>query len=97
MIEPFAQEALRHAGQNGQTTLLSLDQTDLGDRMAVLMLTVRIGDRSLPLLWIAEAGAANMGFAKQKALLDKVQEWIPNGAAITLLADRFYPSMELFQ
>lgn len=97
VIEPFAQEALRHAGQNGQTILLSLDQTDLGDRMAVLMLTVRLGDRSLPLLWIAEAGTANMGFAKQKALLDKVQEWIPNGAAVMLLADRFYPSVELFQ
>lgn len=49
VIEPFAQEALRHAGQNRQIILLSLDQTDLGDRMAVLMLTVRLGDRSLPL------------------------------------------------
>jgi hypothetical protein len=82
VIEPFAQESLRHAGQNGQIILLSLDQTDLGDRMAVLMLTVRIGDRSLPLLWLAEAGAANIGFAQQKAILDKVQEWIPNGAAV---------------
>jgi hypothetical protein len=97
VIEPFAQEALRHAGRNGQTILLSLDQTDLGDRMAVLMLTVRIGDRSLPLAWLAEAGAANIGFAQQKILLAKVMEWIPADAAVMLLADRFYPSVELFQ
>ncbi len=37
VMAPFAQEALRHAEQNGQVILLSMDQTDLGDRMAVLM------------------------------------------------------------
>jgi hypothetical protein len=97
VIESFAQEALRHAGQNRQIILLSLDQTDLSDRMAVLMLTVRIGDRSLPLAWLAEACAANIGFPKQKILLDNVREWIPTDAAVMLLADRFYPSVELFQ
>ncbi|MDD5578812.1 MAG: transposase [Methylobacter sp.] len=97
VIEPFAQEALRHAGQNGPVILLSLDQTDLGDRIAVLMLTVRSGDCSLPLVWLAEAGAATIGFAQQNMLLDKVLEWIPNGAAVMLLADRFYPSVALFQ
>jgi hypothetical protein len=97
VIEPFAQEALRHAGQNRQIILLSLDQTDLSDRMAVLMLTVRLGDRSLPLAWLVEAGAANIGFAQQKILLAQVVEWIPAGAAVMLLADRFYPSVELFQ
>jgi hypothetical protein len=40
---PFAQELLRHAGQSGQVILLSMDQTDLGNRMAVLMIPVRMG------------------------------------------------------
>jgi len=65
--------------------------------MAVLMLTVRLGDRSLPLAWLAEAGAANIGFSQQKVLLDKVREWLPADAAVMLLADRFYPSVGLFQ
>jgi len=43
--------------------MLSLDQTDLGNRMAVLMITLRVGDRSLPLAWLEEEGAANIGFA----------------------------------
>jgi len=97
VMSPFAQAALMQAGKNGQMILLSMDQTDLGDRMAVLMITVRVGDRSLPLAWLAEEGAANIGFAKQKVLLDCVLKWIPDGAKVMLLADRFYPSISLFQ
>ncbi|MGZ5018351.1 MAG: transposase [Methylobacter sp.] len=97
VIAPFAQAALKQAGQNRQVILLSLDQTDLSDRMAVLMLTVRLGDRSLPLAWLVEAGAANIGFPPQKILLDKIREWLPADATVMLLADRFYPSVGLFQ
>lgn len=97
VMAPFAQAALKQAGQNGQIILLSMDQTDLGDRMGVLMITVRVGDRSLPLAWLAEEGAANIGFAKQKILLDGVLPWLPDGAKVMLLADRFYPSIGLFQ
>jgi len=58
--------------------------------MAVLMLTVRIGYHSLLLACLAEAGAANIGFPKQKILLDDVRKWIPTDAAVMLLADYFY-------
>src|SRR5512139_1425593 len=37
VMEPLARQELANAARNGQTVLLSLDQTDLGDRMAVLM------------------------------------------------------------
>jgi hypothetical protein len=42
VMDPFAREV-----RNGQTVLLSMDQTDLGDRMAVLMVGLRVGDRAL--------------------------------------------------
>jgi phytoene dehydrogenase-like protein len=48
IIEPFARDELAKAARNRQTVLLSLDQTDLGERMAVLMVSVRVGDRALP-------------------------------------------------
>jgi hypothetical protein len=66
---------LKHAGKNGQIILLIMDQTELADRMAMLMITVCAGDRSLPLAWLAEEGAANTDFAKQKVLLDCVLRW----------------------
>ena len=50
----------------------SLDQTDLGDRFAVLMLGLVLGDRAVPLAWAVEAGPANLGFDYQRPLLERV-------------------------
>jgi hypothetical protein len=96
VMEPFAREELAKAARNGQTVLLSMDQTDLGDRMAVLMVSVRVGDRALPLVWRAEEGPANIGFEGQKQVLEQVVAWLPEGASVLLSADRFYPSSSLF-
>jgi hypothetical protein len=96
VVEPFARQALAEAARNGQTILLSMDQTELGDRMAVLMVSLRVGDRSLPLVWVAEAGTANIGFKGQRRMLEQVLAWLPAGVAVLLSADRFYPSAELF-
>lgn len=96
ILEPLARAVLGEAARHGQTVLLSLDQTDLGERFAVLMLAVRVGDRSLPLAWRVEVGAANIGFAGQQEMLERVRGWLPVGAAVLLLADRFYPGTELF-
>ena len=96
VLEPFARTALEEAARNGQTVILSMDQTDLSDRFAVLMVALQVGDRSLPLAWKVEAGAANIGFAGQQVLLERVRAWLPPDAAVLLLGDRFYPSAELF-
>jgi hypothetical protein len=96
VLEPWARQALAAAGQQGQTIILSMDQTDLGDRFAILMVSLGIGDRALPLAWRVEAGPANLGFAVQKAVLEQVRAWLPAGAEVLLAADRFYPSVELF-
>ncbi len=96
VMEPFARAALAKAARNGQTVLLAMDQTDLGDRMALLVVALRVGDRALPLAWLAEAGPANIGFEGQRKLLEQVESWLPAGAAVLLSADRFYPSSVLF-
>ncbi len=97
VMEPLARRELEEASAHGQTVLLSLDQSDLGDRMAVLMVSVRVADRSLPLAWLAEEGTANIGFEGQRMVLERVRGWLPTGAAVMLLADRFYPSAGLFE
>ncbi|MBK8752997.1 MAG: hypothetical protein IPL99_15815 [Candidatus Competibacteraceae bacterium] len=40
MLEPWARQALAAAGQPGETLILSLDQTDLGNRFAILMISL---------------------------------------------------------
>ena len=95
IMEPFVRAELEKAANNGQVILLSMDQTDLGDRMALLVISVRIGDRALPLIWLAEAGSANIGFEGQRKILEQVRLWLPANAKVMLSADRFYPSTDL--
>ena len=97
LLEPWARQALAEASRHGQTVVLSLDQTDLGDRFAVLMLGLVMGDRALPLAWTVEGGPANIGFAGQQGGLERVRGWLPDGVAVLRLADRFYPSAALFE
>lgn len=40
VLEPWARQALAAAGAQGQTIILSLDQTDVGDRFAILMISL---------------------------------------------------------
>jgi hypothetical protein len=61
------------------------------------MLGLAMGDRALPLAWAVGAGPAHRGFDHQKTLLEQVRGWLPAGAEVLLLADRFYPSTDLFQ
>ena len=96
ILAPFARSVLRQASEGGQTLQLLMDQTDLGDKVAILMLSVRVGHRALPLAWTVEAGAANIGWEGQRTLLEQVKAWLPAGVAVMLLADRFYPSANLF-
>jgi hypothetical protein len=75
ILEPLSRQALQQASADGQTILLSMDQTDLGNRFAILMLSVGVGDRSLPLAWLVEGGAANIGWNGQQMLLERVRNW----------------------
>ena len=61
------------------------------------MLGLVIGDRALPWTWHVDAGPANIGFAGQKVLLERIRDGLPAGVEVVLLADRFYPSIELFE
>ena len=96
LLEPWVRQVLAEACRNGQTVVLSLDQTDLGDRFAVLMLGLVLGDRAVPLVWAVEAGPANLGFDDQRTLLERVRNGLPEPAEVLVLADRCYPSVELF-
>lgn len=59
------------------------------------MVSVRVGERALPLTWAVVAGAAKLGFAAQCVLLETVRGWLPDRATVFLAADRFYPSAPL--
>ena len=90
VMEPFAREILAGLGERGDPIPLILDQTKASDRHQVLMVSVRWGERALPLAWRVEETEGAIGFATQKELLDGVAGWLPADQAVILLADRFY-------
>lgn len=74
---------------------LIMDQTKASDRHQILMLSLRFGERALPLAWRVEATQGAIGFAVQKQLLEAVAPWLPPQAEICLMADRFYGTPDL--
>jgi len=51
VMEPFAREILARLAETGEPIPLILDQTTASDRHQILMLSVRWGERALPLVW----------------------------------------------
>src|SRR5512143_686075 len=95
IMEPFAREVLEQAASWGEPLVLILDQSKVSERHQVLMLALRFGERALPLAWRVEATDGAIGFEVQKALLEAVAPWIPAGAAVRLMGDRFYGTADL--
>jgi len=94
VMQPFAREVLARAAAGGRVTLI-MDQTKASDRHQILMLSLRFGERALPLAWRVEATQGAIGFAVQKQLLEAVAPWLPPQAEICLMADRFYGTPDL--
>lgn len=94
VMEPFAREALERAATEGRVVLI-LDQTKANDRHQILMLSLRFGERALPLAWRVEETAGAIGFTVQKELLDAITPWLPPEVEVWLMADRFYGTPNL--
>jgi hypothetical protein len=90
VMEPFAREILARLAETGKPIPLILDQTTASDRHQILMLSVRWGERALPLAWRVEETEGTIGFATQQELLAVVAGWLPTDLGVVLLADRFY-------
>jgi len=52
--------------------LLMIDQSKVNATFEVLMVTVRLRKRAVPLFWIVKEAKVGIGFSKQKTLLGVV-------------------------
>jgi hypothetical protein len=95
VMEPFVREILALVRAGGKPLPLILDQSKVSDRHQVLMLSVRWGERALPIAWRVEETEGAIGFATQKDLLDTVAGWLPQDQPVVLLADRFYGTPDM--
>jgi hypothetical protein len=97
VMQPFASEILARLAETGDPVPLILDQSKVSDRHQVLMLSVRWGERALPVAWRVEDTDGAIGYAVQKDLLDAMRGWLPAGTRVTLHGDRFYGTPDLIR
>jgi hypothetical protein len=95
IMRGYATEVFARLSEQGQTIVLMMDQSHINDVNEVLMLSVRIGERALPVAWRVRETQGNIGFVTQKDLLDAVKEWLPENSNVMLVADRFYGTANL--
>ncbi len=80
----------------GHTLYLALDTTMLWNRFCVVVLSVVIHNRAIPLLWqTLEHPSASVSASVSIALLEKADRLLSGFGSITLLADRAFPCDEL--
>jgi hypothetical protein len=93
----FVPEILNRAGKNGQTVIIMLDQSKMGEGFECLMVSLRIGERAIPVAWRVIETKGAIGFDIQNPLLDAVVKMVPHGIKILLAADRFYGTANLIE
>ena len=97
VIKPYALEVIGRLAASGQTVVLQMDQSHINDTNEVLMLSVRLRKRALPVAWRVRSTQGNIGFPMQKELLNSVLAWLPDNVKIMLSADRFYGTAQLVE
>ena len=95
VMAAYAVEIFARLAAQGQTIVLMLDQSKLNDFNEVLMVSVRIAERALPVAWRVRRTKGNIGFATQEELLKEVRGWLAPETAVMLAADRFYGTAKL--
>jgi len=93
---PLILWALQQWQKPGQVLHLALDTTMLWNRRCVLVLSVVCHGRAIPVLWrTLEHPSASVSAEISIALLERADRLLAAFGAITLLADRGFPSAEL--
>jgi hypothetical protein len=91
----FMPEILLSAGSGDRTVVLMLDQSKVASEFECLMVSLRVGERAIPVAWKVVETEGAIGFDVQKPLLETVAAMIPKGIKILLAGDRFYGTAAL--
>ena len=95
VMKGFIPEIIEGITAQGQTAILMLDQSKIGKGFECLMVSLRVGERAIPVAWRVKETKGEMGYDEQEPLLKEVYNLIPKGIKIMLAADRFYGTAAL--
>ncbi len=97
VMAPFAREVLTKAAKGRRTLALIIDQSKCNDTQQVVVVALRVGNRSLPISWRVKETEGAIGFPEQRAALEVAHKLLPEGANVVLMGDRFYGSPDLIE
>jgi hypothetical protein len=89
-MKNLVEEIVVKAGSHGQVVVIMLDQSKIRDGFECLMVSLRIGERAIPILWRVIETKGAIGFDVQEKLLNELVKILPKDVSILLSADRFY-------
>lgn len=95
VMKGFIPEIIQGLTREGQVAILMLDQSKIGQGFECLMVSLRLGERAIPVAWRVKKTEGEMGFSEQEPLLKAVYGLIPAGVQVMLTADRFYGTAAL--
>lgn len=95
VMHGFIPELIEMSCNNGKVVILMLDQSKISDGFECLMVSLKTGERAMPVAWRVVETKGAIGFDVQEELLNSVIDMIPCGASIFLAADRFYGTSAL--
>jgi len=87
VMRGFIPEIAEVTGTNGKIIVLMMDQSKISEGFECLMVSMRVGERAIPVAWKVKEVKGNIGFDEQKPLLDTVYAMMPEGANILLAGD----------
>jgi Transposase DDE domain len=93
----FVPEVAWLAGSHGKTIVLAMDQSNISDGFACLMVSMRMGERAIPIAWKVKETSGGIGFDEQKPLLEAVFAMLPENIPVLLAGDRFYGTTALIR
>src|SRR4051812_15487370 len=95
VMAPYAREVLARAYAGSRALVVIIDQSKVNDAHHMVMVSLRVGERALPLAWSMKKTQGAIGFREQRAALATVAALLPEGVRPTLMGDRFYGSPAL--
>lgn len=97
VMQGYVTEILNKLAAFGATLIFMMDQSKIADHFECLMLSVRLGNRAIPVAWKVIKTEGEIGFDVQKELLDSLKNTVPQNISVVLAGDRFYGTKALIQ
>ncbi|MBX9621191.1 MAG: transposase [Alphaproteobacteria bacterium] len=95
VMAAYAEDLLARLAKYQHTLVLMIDQSKVNAAFEVLMVSVRLRKRAVPLFWIVKETKGGIGFESQRSLLEVVRGWLPQESRVMLAVDHFYGTAEL--